>query len=219
MSRRSCAAASRIPFSLTQPHAQSHTQATYVPPSGMSRDGSDSTAHRRRADGNALLCGDRGDLHGRVLPTTGETLPMKSLSLHLLSCIFHRGIQYLSLQYKAVSAGFSTRCAPQTRVCTCLRMPFHPIWQIWHPPTRVVISWYPPRHLQAQTREMLESRLTAAKLRRAKRKAREAVDAAGAGSGGCHRGGGNAGNSRASSATSVISSCHPSPAKQAVSGR
>ena len=106
-----------------------------------------------------------------------------------------------------------------------LRMPFYTpscaAWHHWHPAIRISNGSAPPRRRQAQTREVLESRLTAAKLRRAKRKAREAVDAAGAG-GGYHRGGGGGGgggNSRASSATSVISSCHPSPAKQAVSGR
>ncbi len=71
--------------------------------------------------------------------------------------------------------------------------------------------------MQAQTREVLEARLAAAKLRRAKRKAREAMDAGTRGGGGGKDGGGS--NSRASSAASVISSAHPSPAKQAGSGR
>jgi len=70
--------------------------------------------------------------------------------------------------------------------------------------------------VQTQTREVLEARLAAAKLRRAKRKAREAMDAGRGGGGG---GNGGGGNSRASSAASVISSAHPSPAKQAGSGR
>ena len=71
---------------------------------------------------------------------------------------------------------------------------------------------------QAQTRDVLEARLAAAKLRRAKRKAREAMDA-GRGGGGSSGNGNGGGNSRASSAASVISSAHPSPAKQAGSGR
>lgn len=65
---------------------------------------------------------------------------------------------------------------------------------------------------QARARDSIEVRLQAAQLRRAKRKVREVGDTSyGAATGETL--------SRASSAMSVLSSCHPSPIKQMGSGR